>query len=231
MFPTFIKTPLNVREKVGDNAKLECSASGHPNPVIAWRKDGGSDFPAALDRRFHVLPQSDKFFIVELRQEDMGVYSCSATNDAGTIIANATLTVLQDPYMVQPLEDQQVSVGHAAIFECEVDGSPPPTIEWLKDNKEFVPSDRHRLPNGDGGRFLIILEVQMEDEGEYTCRASNSENTVEETAILTVTTGQFNVVTIGLLPRAEVSIQPAPHSTNISPSPSPNISLSPNISS
>lgn len=188
VFPTFIKKPENVRQRVGGSAKLECSASGQPTPEIAWRKDGGSDFPAALDRRFHVLPHSDKFFIVELKQADMGVYSCSATNSAGTIVANATLTVLQDPYFVEPLLDQQVTLGETAVLECIVDGSPPPTIEWLKDGELFDPLDRHRLAKGGDGHFVIIIAAQKEDEGKYTCRATNSENTVEGTATLTMQT-------------------------------------------
>lgn len=42
----------------------------------------------------HVMPDDDVFFIMDVKPEDMGVYSCTAKNTAGTISANATLTVL-----------------------------------------------------------------------------------------------------------------------------------------
>lgn len=42
----------------------------------------------------HVMPDDDVFFITDVKPEDMGVYSCTAKNTAGTISANATLTVL-----------------------------------------------------------------------------------------------------------------------------------------
>lgn len=78
-------------------ARLECAATGHPNPQIAWQKDGGTDFPAARERRMHVMPDDDVFFITDVKLDDMGVYSCTAQNLAGSISANATLTVLGSP--------------------------------------------------------------------------------------------------------------------------------------
>ena len=88
-------TPKESEVRVGGTAKLECSATGDPTPVIAWKKDGGDDFPAARERRFQVMDEeSEIFFISNVKVADMGVYSCTATNAAGVISANATLTVL-----------------------------------------------------------------------------------------------------------------------------------------
>ncbi|TFJ95071.1 NADH:ubiquinone oxidoreductase subunit H [Platysternon megacephalum] len=75
-------------------ARLECAAEGHPSPQISWQKDGGTDFPAARERRMHVMPEDDVFFIANVKIEDMGIYSCMAQNIAGGLSANATLTVL-----------------------------------------------------------------------------------------------------------------------------------------
>jgi hypothetical protein len=94
VFPMFTKTPLDVTVKSGSTARLECAAQGQPQPEIAWQKDGGDDFPAARERRMHVMPTDDVFFIVNVKSSDEGMYSCTATNAAGTIIANATLSVL-----------------------------------------------------------------------------------------------------------------------------------------
>ena len=84
---------MDVIVKAGTTARLECSASGLPTPVIGWKKDGGDNFPAARERRMHVMPADDIFFIVEVKQEDEGVYSCTANNSEGMISVNATLTV------------------------------------------------------------------------------------------------------------------------------------------
>ena len=94
VFPSFIKKPEDLTLKAGTAARLECAATGQPAPIIAWQKDGGDDFPAARERRMHVMPSDDVFFIVDVESSDEGVYSCTAKNAAGTIMANATLTVL-----------------------------------------------------------------------------------------------------------------------------------------
>ena len=75
-------------------ARLPCGAIGLPVPQVSWQKDGGDDFPAARERRMHVLPQDDVFFITNVKPEDAGVYSCTAENPAGTTTTNATLSVL-----------------------------------------------------------------------------------------------------------------------------------------
>lgn len=92
--PYFTKTPRDSTIRTGHTARLECAAKGHPTPEIAWQKDGGTDFPAARERRMHVMPDDDVFFITDVKPEDQGVYSCTAKNTAGTVSANATLTVL-----------------------------------------------------------------------------------------------------------------------------------------
>lgn len=92
---------MDLSIRAGAMARLECAAVGHPSPQIAWQKDGGTDFPAARERRMHVMPEDDVFFIVDVKTEDIGVYSCTAQNIAGAISANATLTVLGEEVVLQ----------------------------------------------------------------------------------------------------------------------------------
>ena len=82
--------------KAGTKATLVCAAEGQPKPTISWQKDGGFDhFPAAQERRMHVIPEDDHFYIVDVKAADEGNYSCIAKNEAGTIVVNVTLTVLR----------------------------------------------------------------------------------------------------------------------------------------
>lgn len=94
VYPSFSKIPRDIRVTAGSTARLECSAEGQPTPQIAWQKDGGNDFPAARERRMHMMPTDDVLFIVDVKMADSGVYSCTAQNLAGLIVANATLTIL-----------------------------------------------------------------------------------------------------------------------------------------
>ena len=95
VYPRLVTTPVDQTVRAGSTARLQCSATGSPTPQVAWQKDGGFDFPAARERRMHVMPDDHVFFIVDVKPVDAGVYSCSASNDAGTVQANATLAVIR----------------------------------------------------------------------------------------------------------------------------------------
>ncbi|XP_045630619.1 leucine-rich repeats and immunoglobulin-like domains protein 1 isoform X1 [Ursus americanus] len=179
VLPSFTKTPHDIAIRTGTTARLECAATGHPNPQIAWQKDGGTDFPAARERRMHVMPDDDVFFITNVKIEDMGVYSCTAQNSAGTVSANATLTVfgpstrtLKTPSLVMPLEDRVVSMGETVALQCKATGNPTPRITWLKGGRPLSLTERHHFTPGN--QLLIVQNVVVEDAGQYTCEISNT---------------------------------------------------------
>ncbi|KAM5148036.1 leucine-rich repeats and immunoglobulin-like domains protein 1 [Mantella aurantiaca] len=172
VLPSFTKTPRDNTIRTGTTARLECAADGHPTPEIAWQKDGGTDFPAARERRMHVMPEDDVFFITDVKSEDMGVYSCTAQNSAGSVSANATLTILEMPFLAHPLEDRTLSVGATLALQCKANGSPPPRITWLKGDEPIVVTERHHFTPGN--QLLIIRNVVQEDAGKYTCEMSNT---------------------------------------------------------
>ncbi|KAG9483580.1 hypothetical protein GDO78_009480 [Eleutherodactylus coqui] len=172
VLPSFIKTPRDNTIRTGTTARLECAADGHPSPEIAWQKDGGTDFPAARERRMHVMPDDDVFFITDVKIEDMGVYSCTAQNSAGSVSANATLTILEMPFLAHPLEDRSLSTGATLVLQCKANGSPPPRITWLKGDEPVVVTERHHFTPGN--ELLIIRNVIQEDAGKYTCEMSNT---------------------------------------------------------
>lgn len=172
VLPSFVKTPRDITIRTGTKARLECAAEGHPTPQVAWQKDGGTDFPAARERRMRVMPDDDVFFIMDVKPEDMGVYSCTAKNTAGMISANVTLTVLETPHLAQEMEDRNVVVGETVALQCKALGSPPPRITWLKGEEPLRPSDRHHFTPGN--QLLVIGTTTFEDAGRYTCVMSNT---------------------------------------------------------
>ncbi|KAG5274497.1 hypothetical protein AALO_G00136970 [Alosa alosa] len=171
VLPSFAKTPEDLTVRVGNMARLECAAEGHPAPQMAWQKDGGTDFPAARERRMHVMPDDDVFFITDVKPEDAGVYSCTARNSAGTASANATLTVLETPRLDEDMEDRSVVVGDTVALQCKALGSPPPSITWLRGDEPLRPSERHHFTAGN--QLLVIRQAVPDDAGRYTCRMSN----------------------------------------------------------
>ncbi|XP_014478669.1 PREDICTED: leucine-rich repeats and immunoglobulin-like domains protein 3 isoform X2 [Dinoponera quadriceps] len=172
IFPSFSKIPHDIRVTAGKTARLECSAEGQPSPQIAWQKDGGNDFPAARERRMHMMPTDDVLFIVDVKMADSGVYSCTAQNLAGLIVANATLTILEKPSFVKPMENKEIMVGDSIVLECMASGSPRPKLVWRKDDSPLQPTERHFFTAKD--QLLIIVNTIPSDAGSYACEMSNS---------------------------------------------------------
>ncbi|XP_030632873.1 LOW QUALITY PROTEIN: leucine-rich repeats and immunoglobulin-like domains protein 1 [Chanos chanos] len=184
VLPSFVKTPRDITIRAGNKARLECAAEGHPAPQVAWQKDGGTDFPAARERRMRVMPDDDVFFIMDVKPEDMGVYSCTAKNTAGSVSANATLTVLETPHLAQEMEDRRVLVGETVALQCKALGSPPPRITWLRGEEPLRPTERHHFTPGN--ELLVIGGATLEDAGRYTCVMSNTLGTERAHLQLTV---------------------------------------------
>ncbi|XP_008200245.1 leucine-rich repeats and immunoglobulin-like domains protein 2 isoform X1 [Tribolium castaneum] len=172
IFPTFLKRPDNVTVKAGDVAKLVCAAHGEPQPEIAWQKDGGNDFPAARERRMHVLPADDSFFISNVKPTDMGIYSCTAHNAAGTIVTNASLTVYEKPSFVKSMENKEVTAGELVVLQCMASGTPKPTITWYKNGEPIRATERHFFTAEE--QLMIIVDTVQSDSGKYECHLNNS---------------------------------------------------------
>ncbi|KAF0763529.1 leucine-rich repeats and immunoglobulin-like domains protein 3 [Aphis craccivora] len=171
VYPFFAKVPGNSSVKTGLTARLECAANGYPVPQISWQKDGGTDFPAAQERRMRVA-RDDVFLIVDVKLVDMGIYSCTAKNVAGMIAANATLNVLEPPWFKSEMSNKQVRVGEEVVLECLSYGYPKPKIKWIKDGVSLTLSNRHFFTAEN--QLLVIMEANTDDSGTYQCEVTNS---------------------------------------------------------
>nr|WDZ04362.1 LRR-IG5 [Eriocheir sinensis] len=184
IYPYFTKRPASVAVRIGEAARLECAATGSPPPEISLLKDGGEDFPAARERRIFVHSNETLFFIKPVAPHDEGVYTCRATNVAGTASAHATLTIRQIPEFTKPPKDEVATLGHNAVLECRGTGLPIPKLTWTK-NGETLTNDGHYLLVDDN-QFLLIRETRLEDLGTYTCELTNVLGTSRERINLTL---------------------------------------------
>ncbi|XP_036069528.1 hemicentin-1 isoform X2 [Oryzias melastigma] len=152
----------------GSLVTLTCEARGVPPPTLTWMKDGQ---PLSLHRNLLLDGQETRLQLPDVAPSDAGLYSCVASNQAGSSTKSFNLTVLEPPNIISSSvpEELTLAVNSPLELECSAEGVPPPTLSWLKDGR---PLERSGIVQQDG-HFVRISKVQVEDAGLYTCLASS----------------------------------------------------------
>ncbi|XP_074598807.1 projectin protein bent isoform X2 [Brevipalpus obovatus] len=90
------------------------------------------------------------------------------------------------PEFVDKLHDLTIKDGESLLLKCHVKAVPEAQIEWTKNGEVLRSSDIIDLKYKNGTASLAIAEVFPEDEGDYLCKATNSQGTGETKCKLTV---------------------------------------------
>ncbi|CAF1177250.1 unnamed protein product [Didymodactylos carnosus] len=120
----------------------------------------------------HVIT-SHSLQIVNVNENDQGIYACTIRNskEIKTILAN--LTILFSPRFNPLPETYNVGLINGSIeLRCRVKGSPKPVMSWRKGYVQLRTS--HRVRFYDDGEILALQNLRSEDAGTYTCLAENS---------------------------------------------------------
>uniref|UniRef100_A0A3B3WV79 Neogenin 1b n=1 Tax=Poecilia mexicana TaxID=48701 RepID=A0A3B3WV79_9TELE len=121
--------------------------------------------------------------ISNITEEDGGVYTCVAENSNTTIEAQAQLTVQVPPQFVKRPANIYAHESMDIVFECEVSGSPAPTVKWVKNGDAVIPSDYFKIIKEHN---LQVLGLVKSDEGFYQCLAENDAGNIQSSAQLII---------------------------------------------
>uniref|UniRef100_A0A8K9UB39 Neogenin 1b n=1 Tax=Oncorhynchus mykiss TaxID=8022 RepID=A0A8K9UB39_ONCMY len=121
--------------------------------------------------------------IYNLTEEDAGVYSCMADITNNTIEAKAELTVQVPPEFLKRPANIYAHESMDIMFQCEVTGSPAPTVKWVKNGDAVIPSDYFKIINEHN---LQVLGLVKSDEGFYQCLAENDAGNMQSSAQLII---------------------------------------------
>lgn len=78
------------------------------------------------------------------------------------------------PSFFQVPYDQQAVEGKLVRFDCLVGGRPEPEVNWYREGRLILDTDRFKVVVNEGGvHALMIMAVYPCDTGSYTCVASN----------------------------------------------------------
>lgn len=76
----------------GDSLTLECQIGGQPAPLIQWFRED-YQIESSIDFQISYTDGTARLLIREAFAEDSGRFSCTATNEAGTISTSCYLLV------------------------------------------------------------------------------------------------------------------------------------------
>ena len=177
---------------------LETSYSGFPIPTVMWTKDRN---PLPESDKFQIITESvnanetkSKLIVKDLTNEDTGSYMATIKNPIGQFSTQTKVHVLLLPQFVKELslascssqssesktdEYKLISVNEKSQvkLDCQVTGTPKPTLKWFKEDTELHVSDKIKIETKFDTNLLIIKDISVKDRGIYKCQAENNAGT------------------------------------------------------
>ncbi|KAG8545857.1 hypothetical protein GDO81_020193, partial [Engystomops pustulosus] len=183
--------PLVIRATLGRPLDLECSATGHPPPVLSWLKDG---LMVSEKEGLQIKDGGRTLHFSAVTESTQGDYTCIAISLAGETTLRYSVEVLIPPTVqIGDGSDQViVTVNDALDLSCFVTGHPTPRVWWLRNG--FPVSDQDGLEVLESGRTLAIGLIQPGHGGRYSCKAEGEAGTAE--AAVDVLVQELPLVTI-----------------------------------
>ncbi|BET00679.1 Fibronectin type III domain [Nesidiocoris tenuis] len=113
-------------------------------------------------------PESLALIITSLQENDAGTYTCVASYAGSKILSKSVEihTIVAVTWVDAPTE-QYPQLGKDYKVRCKVTGKPAPRVEWRVNGQALQPRGRF-IAETDG---LLIQNVEVADDGTYTCRA------------------------------------------------------------
>ncbi|KAM4737048.1 cell adhesion molecule L1-like a isoform 2-T3 [Anableps anableps] len=170
----------------GGDIVMNCSVFSSPPSNISWTKEG----TVVQGERVIFFENAQFLKIISTEKGDRGKYVCLANNTEGMASLTALLEVKEPTKIVVPPQDVQISSGNWTQLTCRpaYDKSLQDTFEviWRKDGEEIFRSSKESSRYIMKGDLLEIRNVNLSDQGMYTCIARTSLDEDTATAFLTV---------------------------------------------
>ena len=182
---------------IEQDTQITWKFSGTEKPVITWLFNGQ---PLPTNERYQITETEDGTTTLSIKKTeltDKGVYTAKATNPLGEVEAKTTLNIAGvKPVLTNDLEvGTQATKGETMTIKLTATGTPRPDVVWMRGNDELVPSDRIQVTapttEGDDTYTLTILNVQPEDQGDYSAKITNVGGSLKSKKCKVTVTSKF----------------------------------------
>lgn len=183
MPPILTIRPVPQIVELPSDITFECKAFGRPEPILMWSIEGNNSllFPGNRYGRIEVTNNIDGLStlnVMDPTKMDNGlIVICNAINEVGSISVRARVAISSHDHRPPPIiifgpYNQTLPQKSTVNMNCKASGSPNPTVTWFLDGREIALSEQRKNVSEIG--TLTISDIdRKEDQGLYTCVASN----------------------------------------------------------
>ncbi|XP_054724330.1 cell adhesion molecule DSCAML1-like [Uloborus diversus] len=184
--PKWSVIPADEVVAAGERLVLNCLASGSPTPNIVWKKYTNQNVNPEILNAKDQNERDGKLILSSVSYKDAGLYECVADNGVNPSIAvNFTVTIR---VKIEPFSFlRRFKIGEKAQVTCLIASTIEDiAFQWLKDGFSLEESNNIRLKSGNDFSILIVDPVDLQSEGNYTCKASDGSSSTLQSAYLHV---------------------------------------------